>query len=392
MSMSILNNISALQAENALNSTQMSLNSTLQQLSTGQRINSGADDAAGLAIANGLQANVSALTQSAQNATEGVGMLQTADGALSQVTTLLNRAVTLATESATDTVSSSQRTALDAEYQSIQAEINQIGSNTTYNGASVFSGTTTNIFLSDGVTNSTVGANTSALSSLGLGLGANASNTLSAIANATATKAVAVGGKTYTFVAALSGAANEVLIGGNTAATLSNLAAAVNGGAGAGVAYGVGTTANANVSASATASTVVFTALVAGVAGNAITSTTTDANQGFSNGGTLAGGAGTSGLTTDASSQAALTAINAAIQTVADTRGQYGAVVNRLQAASNVMGTQQTNLTSAESGIMSADIGQVTANMSKYTILQQTGIAALQQSNQMQQSVLKLLQ
>src|SRR6202167_6506215 len=78
--LSILNNISSLQAENALNSTQASLNSTLQQLSTGQRINSGADDPAGLAIANGLSANIAALNQSIQNANNGVGNLQVADG------------------------------------------------------------------------------------------------------------------------------------------------------------------------------------------------------------------------------------------------------------------------------------------------------------------------
>ena len=70
----------------------------LYQFSSGSRINTGADDAAGLAIANGLQANVTALTQSARNANDGVGLLQVADGTLAQVTTLLNRAVTLATE------------------------------------------------------------------------------------------------------------------------------------------------------------------------------------------------------------------------------------------------------------------------------------------------------
>src|ERR1051326_9437201 len=105
MSINILNNISALQAENSLNLTQSNLAVTLQQLSTGKRINSGADDAAGLAIANGLDANITALTQSGRNASDGVGMLQVADGALSQITTLLNRAVTLATEAATGTVS-----------------------------------------------------------------------------------------------------------------------------------------------------------------------------------------------------------------------------------------------------------------------------------------------
>ena len=80
---SILNNLSALSAENSLSMTQANLQNTLTQLSTGMRINSGSDDAAGLSIANGMKANIAALTQSSQNATNGVGMLQTADGALS---------------------------------------------------------------------------------------------------------------------------------------------------------------------------------------------------------------------------------------------------------------------------------------------------------------------
>src|SRR5271155_2199312 len=138
MALSVLNNIPSLIAENSLNSTQAALNSTLEQLSSGSRINSGADDAAGLAIANGLQANVTALTQSVSNANDGIGELQLADGALAQVTTLLNRAVTLATESGTGTVSNSQRVAIQAEYASILAEINRIGSSTTYNGQQVF--------------------------------------------------------------------------------------------------------------------------------------------------------------------------------------------------------------------------------------------------------------
>src|SRR4051812_40461421 len=116
MPIGIQNNIASLSAENQLSITNTSLQSVLYQLSSGSRINTGADDAAGLAIANGLQANITALTQSARNANDGVGSLQVADGALAQVTTLLNRAVTLATESATGTVGDSQRIALNAEY------------------------------------------------------------------------------------------------------------------------------------------------------------------------------------------------------------------------------------------------------------------------------------
>ena len=147
MSLTILNSVSSLTAENALSSTQMSLQKTLTELSTGLKINSGSDDAAGLAIANGLGANISALTQSSQNASDGVGLLQTADGALSQVTSLLNRAVTLATEASNGGLSTSQADALNTEYQSILTEIGNIGTTTNFNGEAVF-GTTATVYTS----------------------------------------------------------------------------------------------------------------------------------------------------------------------------------------------------------------------------------------------------
>ena len=172
MAISLLNNIASLEAQNQLQGTQTKLQSTLFQLSSGSRINSGADDAAGLAIANGLQANVTALTQSANNAQNGVGALQVSDGALAQVTTLLNRAVTLATESANGTVSDSQRTALNAEFTQIKSEIDRIGSSTTFNGTSVFTASATNIFLTDAssaAANNTISVTVGTLSSSGIG-------------------------------------------------------------------------------------------------------------------------------------------------------------------------------------------------------------------------------
>ena len=155
MALTVLNNISSLTAENALANTQASLQKTLQQLSTGMKINSGSDDAAGLSIVSGMNANISALTQSQQNASNGIGLLQTADGALSQVTSLLNRAVTLATEGSTAGITASQSSALDTEYQSILSEINQIGQATNYNGSNVFSSATPTTFTS---TQGSVGA------------------------------------------------------------------------------------------------------------------------------------------------------------------------------------------------------------------------------------------
>jgi flagellin len=152
--MGVLNNIAATYAANNLSNTQASLQNVLTQLSSGSRINSGADDAAGLSLANGLQANQSALTQSASNVNLGVGLLQTADGALSQVNNLLNRAVTLATEAGNGTLNASQDAAANQEYQSILAEINNIGATTTYNGNAVF-GASASIYTSDGTATGT---------------------------------------------------------------------------------------------------------------------------------------------------------------------------------------------------------------------------------------------
>lgn len=173
MSLGVLNNLNAMYAENSLNNTNNNLSTTLQQLSSGSRINSGANDAAGLSLVDGLQANQTALTQSSTNATEGVGLLQVADGALSQVTNLLNRAVTLATEASNGTLTTNQQSAANLEYQSILGEITNIGSTTTFNGNAVFGAATVSIYTGDATStgaftdNLTIGT----LSSSSVGIG-----------------------------------------------------------------------------------------------------------------------------------------------------------------------------------------------------------------------------
>jgi len=224
MAISLLNNIASLAAQNQLQVTQGKLQSTLFQLSSGSRINTGADDAAGLAIANGLQANVTALSQSANNANNGVGALQVSDGALAQVTTLLNRAVTLATESANGTVSDSQRTALNAEFTQIKAEIDRIGSSTTFNGTSVFTATATNIFLSDAssaAANNTISVTVGALSSSSIGYNGS---TVSFAADNLSTSAAAV-----TSLADINNAISNVAgLRGTIGAGVNRLQSAVN--------------------------------------------------------------------------------------------------------------------------------------------------------------------
>jgi flagellin len=194
MALQILNNIAALYAENNLTSTSASLQTTLQQLSSGSRINSGADDPAGLAISDGLGANEAALTQSSHNATDGIGLLQTADGALSQVTSLLDQAVTLATEAANGTLTTGQVSSANQEYQNILAQIGNIGSTTNFNSSNVFSASATNMVVTDGTAS---GLNTYAdtvgiLTTASIGTTAAGAITSAAVAPVTSAPALAI--------------------------------------------------------------------------------------------------------------------------------------------------------------------------------------------------------
>jgi flagellin len=216
MSLGVLNNLSAMYAANNLNNTNNSLSKTLQQLSSGSRINSGADDAAGLSLVDGLQANATALSQSQVNAQEGVGLLQVADGALSQVTNLLNRAVTLATEASNGTLNGAQTAAANQEFQSILGEINNIGATTTYNGQAVF-GNTFNIYTGDSTSTS---ATTDALNFSAIDTTAGVGEASGAVAYTAGT------GFAYTPVAGQKLSTDDLTTGPTTA--LTDLNAAIN--------------------------------------------------------------------------------------------------------------------------------------------------------------------
>src|SRR5437867_1765600 len=141
MSFSIINNIASLNAQNRLGATQQGLARTVNRLSSGLRINSAADDASGLAIADGLKADISALAQAARNANDGISVIQVGDGALSQISNLLQRAVTLAEQAASDTsgsFGSSAKASLNSEYQEILKEVNRISDTVSFNGRVIF--------------------------------------------------------------------------------------------------------------------------------------------------------------------------------------------------------------------------------------------------------------
>jgi len=140
---SILNNVSALGASRQLGVTGLGLQKTIQRLTTGSRINTASDDAAGLAISNKLGADIRVATQGQRNSNDAISYLQVADGVLDNVTNLLTRAAELAQQAQTGTISNSNRAAIDLEFQNIITTIGDIVQNTKFNGTSVFGTTLT---------------------------------------------------------------------------------------------------------------------------------------------------------------------------------------------------------------------------------------------------------
>ena len=407
MSLGVLNNIAAIYAQNNLNQTQGNLQDTLNELSSGSRINSGSDDAAGLAVADGLHANETALTQSAQNASNGTGLLQTADGALSQVTSLLNRAVTLSTEAANGTLNSNQVSSANQEYQNILSEIQDIGVTTNYNSRTVFSANPKTVFVSDGTAGgaNTYTESTGILTKAAVGQTAPV-GTGTALANPTPTASTLAAGSTATYASLANttdtiggtlvvqvgagGTANSFTIAPGTLLSdaVNQLNAQFNQ-VNNGVTASIGATNKLVLTGTQDTTTAGTNTLV--LTGTALT----DYAQALS---TAAPGAGISftgasvSTLTATTAQTVLTTVTSAIAAVAYQRGIIGANVNQLTAASNVASVESENLTAAEDNIRATNYGQATSDLAKYEVLSQTGISALAQANSVQQEVLKLLQ
>jgi flagellin len=164
MSLFVQTNVSSLQAQGNFANTELALNKTMEQLSSGYKINSAADDAAGLGMASRLSAQVSSYTSASQNANEAISMTQTADGGASQISNILTRMRQLAVEGANGTMSASDSANLDTEFQSQLNEIGQIANVTTYNGISLLSGAST-------ATSFQVGINTTASDTMAVNFG-----------------------------------------------------------------------------------------------------------------------------------------------------------------------------------------------------------------------------
>jgi flagellin len=141
--MSVINtNVKSMIAQNAMTVNNRALSKSMEQLSTGKRINAAADDAAGLSIANRMTAQIKALDQSVRNANDGISMMQTAEGATKEITNMLQRMRELSVQAANDSYSASDRTAIAGEVTQLTSEITRIADNTQWNGMSILSGGT----------------------------------------------------------------------------------------------------------------------------------------------------------------------------------------------------------------------------------------------------------
>src|ERR1035437_7854104 len=184
---SIVNtNMNSLVAQNNLSTNQASLANAMQRLSSGLRINSAKDDAAGLAISQRMTAQINGSNQAARNANDGISLAQTAEGALSQIGTNLQRMRELAVQSANGTNSASDHAALDNEVQALSSEINRVAQSASFNGVNLLDGSFTaqkfqvgaNGTVNDSITVSSIAsAQTSALGGVGTTYAATTTST-----------------------------------------------------------------------------------------------------------------------------------------------------------------------------------------------------------------------
>jgi flagellin len=380
----INSNINSLVAQQNLNTSQSALSQAITRLSSGKRINSAADDAAGLAISNRMQTQINGLNQGVSNANDGVSMIQTASSGLAQITASLQTIRTLAVQASSGSLSSSDQAALQQEVAQQVAEVNRVASQTTYNGKNVLDGSAGNVSfqiganvgqtislnLSQGVSAASLGGGVpqagSTLTSI-TGVSLTAGGTAAATGTTPAITTVNVladgnGGFTFTDQnnQALAGGAVTALFGASTAGSATTPTSLTL--------TGTGAFASGTASAAVTASIATATALNTPPTVSAVdVSTTQGAN-------------------------AAMESIDNALQTVNNIQATLGAAQNRFTSLSSAQQSQSTDLSGAQSQITDANFAQETANLSKAQVLQQAGISVLAQANSLPQQVLKLLQ
>ncbi len=401
MSVRINTNIEALNAQRNLSTTAATFAKSVEKLSSGLRINRAADDAAGLAISQKLQAQVTGLNQAQRNAQDGVSMVQTAEGALQEVHTMLNRIRELAVEASNSTLSSTDAASVSTEITALRAEINRIAGATTFNGQSILTNALTVNQNTAAAGSLVVGAalNTTATSSIAAidvsGAKASTTYTLTSAAGGVVTLTDATGNsQTVTLAATIGTTGSETINFGNlgvkitvvgaSAKTAGDLATDLAAVANNKIATGVGAGANFQVGANASDSmTVNFADARMSATGYGTLSTDIDT---FANATSTNAGVGIV-----AAAQALITSTDTGIGYVSKIRGDLGAVQNRLEHTVASISVASENLNASMSRIKDLDVASEMVNFTKTQILQQAGTAILAQANSAPQNILTLL-
>ena len=396
--MRINSNSMAINAYRNLSTNNVSLGKSLEKLSSGFRINRAADDAAGLVISQGLRAQVSGLRQATRNAQDGISVVQTAEGALNEVHSMLNRMRDLSVQAANSgTNDDAARSAAQAEIDALKSEVTRVSDKTAFGGQKLLDGS----------------YGTKAATAAGF----DADNAYTV-----------AGGETFTININGTGATTVTMgaVAGNGSAAAAALESAINSGLAAGATAGQQAFAG-KVSVSATSSgggntleisveglsdTQTFTLTDGtgtpladmGLAGATVVAASGTAGKfqiGANSGDTLdvaiadmdatALGIASIDVTTDAGAAAAITALDTAISTVSEKRGDLGALQNRFESMINNLQVTTENLVASESRIRDTDMAAEMTMFTKNQILSQAGTAMLAQANQVPQGVLSLL-
>lgn len=382
--MRINHNITALNTYNKLSANQATTSKSLEKLSSGLKINRAGDNAAGLAISEKMRGQIRGLDTASDNASDGISLIKTAEGALNETHSILQRMRELAVQGANDTNDTTDRDAITKELTALSDEITRIGKATEFNGKNLLDGTlgsTTTLSADLTVTNGVNGVATSGTKAgvYTLTVANNAGDTDITIANASGVS------QTVTAIAdPAAGASSKVDF------SAFGISLEVNSGLNAGVANTTGETitvaaggvdlqigANNSTEQSLNVSIGDMTSSALGVGGSAANPTWSIEDI---------------KVDTATNAKESLNVIEKSISQVSDQRSKLGAVQNRLEHTINNLGTSSENLASAESRIRDVDMAKEMMEFTKNNILSQAAQAMLAQANQQPQGVLQLLQ
>ncbi len=378
MALRVQNNVTALNTQRNLSHTDRLLSRTLERLSSGFRVNRAADDAANLAVSQGLRADLASYKVASRNTSEANSLLQVAEGAMDQIGNMLTRLKELATQAASANTSGANRIKLNSEATQLANEVSRIANVTNYAGTNVIDGTFT-------------GASTVVAADL---------TTINAIDNVYDFDVSEAAGGSYT-IAYAAGTDEMTLTKDGVSQTLTVTAGATVDFTEFDISFktteaavvdtvGAAFTAMSDVDVTA-ANGAIFQVGAGNSSNNQIRFSITDVDSDALGTTALAGGIGSIDISTAAGAQTAMDVVDEAIDDVALARGQIGAVQNRLTYAAANLATTIENVTAADSVIRDADMAAEMTEFTKHQILLQAGTAMLAQANAAPQVVLSLL-